>query len=152
MFSHAAGFFYAQKMKLMRCTCYYLLHDWLEEIDHPKKNDFNFIYKAERWNFKNFGIGFCSLSKYLDFLNAKRLEKRNVDYWHELRKEVFARDKYTCNYCGQIGGKLECDHIIPYSKGGSNDLTNLTTSCRKCNRQKKDKSVEEFLNWKNDRL
>ena len=66
--------------------------------------------------------------------------------------EIFKRDNYTCQYCNKVGGILECDHVIPYSKGGSNDITNLITSCRKCNRQKKDKSVEEFITWKLNKL
>lgn len=132
----------------MRMTCYYLIAKWLDEIDHPKKDDPNFAIKAERWNYKNLNCGYCSLSAFLNYLDEKRLERRNIEYWQELRKEVFVRDNFTCSYCGKIGGVLECDHIIPFSKGGSNELNNLTTSCRKCNRQKKDKSVDEFLTWK----
>jgi CRISPR/Cas system Type II protein with McrA/HNH and RuvC-like nuclease domain len=139
-------------MNVMRITSYYLLHDWLQEINHPNKDDFNFILKAERWNFKNFGIGYCSLTKFLDFLDLKRLEKRDNRYLIVLRKQIFIRDNYTCNYCKVVGGILEIDHIIPYSKGGSNDINNLTTACRKCNRQKKDKSVEEFLIWKENKI
>jgi hypothetical protein len=135
----------------MRITSYQLIHNWLQEINHPKKDDWDFIGKAERWNFKNFGIGYCSLSKFLDYLDSQRLERRNVNYLLKLRNQIFTRDNYTCQYCGKIGGLLECDHIIAYSKGGSNDITNLTTACRKCNRQKKDKSVEEFLNWKQNK-
>ena len=77
-----------------------------------------------------------------------RLYKRNVKLWHRIIKEVFKRDNYTCQYCGEVGGKLEADHIIPFSKGGSDDIINLLTSCRKCNRQKKDKPYEEFIKSK----
>lgn len=139
-------------MNLMRMTCYYLIAKWLDEIDHPKKNDPNFPIIAEKWNYKNLGCGHCSLTAFLNYLNSKRLETRNIEYWNELRKQVFKRDLFTCTYCGKIGGILECDHIVPFSKGGSNELDNLTTSCRKCNRQKKDKSVQEFLNWKSKQL
>lgn len=77
-----------------------------------------------------------------------RLFNINVNEWYSLRDKVFKRDNYTCSYCNQIGGKLEADHVVAFSRGGLDELDNLTTSCRKCNRQKKDKSVEEFINWK----
>lgn len=56
----------------------------------------------------------------------------------KIRFEVFKRDSFTCQYCGQSAPQviLEVDHIIPVSKGGDNDLTNLITSCRDCNRGK----------------
>ena len=72
-----------------------------------------------------------------------RLDNSN---WAELREIVFDRDNYTCAYCGQIGGKLECDHIVPITKGGSNKLSNLTTSCLKCNRSKGNKNVSDWSN------
>lgn len=133
-------------------TCYYLLAKWLDEINHPQKDNPNFLIRAENWNYRNSDCGHCSLTGYLVYLNNKRLESRNIDLWNEIRRQVFIRDKFTCTYCKSVGGILECDHIIPYSKGGSNELENLTTACRKCNRQKKDKSVQEFLTWKNNRL
>jgi hypothetical protein len=53
---------------------------------------------------------------------------------------VFKRDKYICQYCGISGNlvELECDHIKPVSKGGNNDLSNLITACKPCNRNKSD--------------
>jgi len=80
-----------------------------------------------------------------------RMYNHNVKQWYKIIKEVFKRDNYTCQYCGQVGGKLEADHIIPFSKGGSDEMSNLITSCRKCNRQKKDKSTNEFIKWRENR-
>lgn len=64
--------------------------------------------------------------------------------WSALRLDVFKRDGWTCTYCGTTGDarSLHCDHVIPSSKGGSNDIENLTTACGPCNVRKKDR-----LDW-----
>lgn len=56
----------------------------------------------------------------------------------KLRFEVFKRDSFTCQYCGRKAPDvlLEVDHIEPRSKGGSDDILNLATSCADCNRGK----------------
>ena len=56
----------------------------------------------------------------------------------KLRFEVFKKDDFTCQYCGRKTPEviLELEHIIPVSKGGTDELDNLTTSCFKCNRGK----------------
>lgn len=56
----------------------------------------------------------------------------------KLRFEVFKRDKFTCQYCGKSAPDviLEVDHINPVAEGGDNDIMNLITSCRDCNRGK----------------
>lgn len=77
-----------------------------------------------------------------------RMYCKNVKQWYKLMGIVFQRDDYTCRYCGKKGGILELDHIVPSSKGGTDNLDNLATSCRRCNRQKRDKSVEEFMLWR----
>lgn len=81
-------------------------------------------------------------------LRFKRMYETNVKLWKRISKEVFERDGYTCTYCEKTGGVLEVDHVIPFSKGGSDDIDNLTTACRKCNRQKRDKSLAEFKEWR----
>lgn len=55
-----------------------------------------------------------------------------------LRFEVFKRDAFKCHYCGRNPPTvfLELDHIIPVSKGGTNQIDNLTTACFECNRGK----------------
>ena len=53
-----------------------------------------------------------------------------------VRFEVLRRNKFCCSYCGKAavdGWKLVVDHIHPVSKGGTNDIENLTSSCEKCN-------------------
>ncbi|MDD5765803.1 MAG: HNH endonuclease [Candidatus Marinimicrobia bacterium] len=56
----------------------------------------------------------------------------------KIRFEVFKRDGFQCAYCGRKPPAviLECDHINPKSKGGSNDINNLITACFDCNRGK----------------
>ncbi|MFA6427842.1 MAG: Shedu anti-phage system protein SduA domain-containing protein [Candidatus Magasanikbacteria bacterium] len=60
-----------------------------------------------------------------------------------IRFEVFKRDKFTCNYCGRKAPDivLHVDHIEPVSKGGTNDIINLITSCYECNLGKSDKKL-----------
>lgn len=55
-----------------------------------------------------------------------------------LRFEIFKRDGFTCQYCGghPPDKTLEVDHIIPVSKGGTDEMHNLITSCFDCNRGK----------------
>lgn len=56
----------------------------------------------------------------------------------KLRFEVFKRDRFTCQYCGRMSPDviLEVDHIEPVAEGGDDDILNLITACRDCNRGK----------------
>jgi len=51
------------------------------------------------------------------------------------RFEVFKRDKFTCQYCGDVAPNvvLHVDHIEPISRGGTDDILNLVTACSNCN-------------------
>ncbi len=59
------------------------------------------------------------------------------------RFQVLSRDKNICQYCGRQPPEveLEVDHIQPVSKGGIDELSNLITSCRDCNRGKSNKEL-----------
>jgi len=49
----------------------------------------------------------------------------------------------SCYYCG---GKAESvDHLVPRSKGGSNDLSNKVPACHLCNQMKGNMLLEEFV-------
>jgi 5-methylcytosine-specific restriction endonuclease McrA len=55
------------------------------------------------------------------------------------RRAVFARDRWTCQYCGHERGNLTVDHVIPRSKGGDSTWENIVTCCAPCNRRKGDR-------------
>ena len=55
------------------------------------------------------------------------------------RRAVFARDDWTCQYCGSRSN-LTVDHVIPRSKGGSSSWDNIVASCAPCNRRKGDRT------------
>jgi 5-methylcytosine-specific restriction endonuclease McrA len=74
--------------------------------------------------------------------NLVRSNHANVKF---SRKNIFLRDDYICQYCGkQIDVKhLTCDHIIPKSRGGITEWTNIVTCCIRCNLLKGDKLPQE---------
>lgn len=55
------------------------------------------------------------------------------------RFRTLKRDGFRCKYCGRNESdniKLEVDHIIPKSSGGTDEMENLITSCQECNNGK----------------
>ena len=62
------------------------------------------------------------------------------------RYMVLERDGYTCQYCGAKAprAELHIDHIVPVSKGGTSDMSNLVTACVECNLGKSDLDTTRF--------
>jgi hypothetical protein len=58
----------------------------------------------------------------------------------KIKMRVVRRDNYTCQVCGKhlLDNEVEFDHIIPTSKGGSSEESNIRLTCFKCNRDKND--------------
>ncbi len=52
--------------------------------------------------------------------------------------------QYRCAYCLEIPEKLEPDHIIPVSRGGSNWIENIVPACRRCNASKGNRWVPQW--------
>jgi len=63
--------------------------------------------------------------------------------WLVVRRIVFERDLHVCGYCG-TSDRLQVDHAIPLSRGGSNRFENLITACQLCNLSKGAKTPEEW--------
>lgn len=62
------------------------------------------------------------------------------------RYNVFHRDNYNCQYCGENfpQKELTLDHVIPRSKGGKTSWENVVTCCSVCNHKKGNKMPEDF--------
>ncbi len=59
------------------------------------------------------------------------------------RVEVFNRDRYTCQYCGQQIKELTLDHVIPRRRGGEHAWENVVSACILCNRRKGGRTPDE---------
>jgi len=59
------------------------------------------------------------------------------------KRNVFKRDKHTCQYCGKQGRYMTIDHVLPKSRGGKSVWKNVVTACEACNKRKADKTPEE---------
>lgn len=85
-----------------------------------------------------------SVIRLMRFVHVPRKFRRQVT-----NTFLFARDRYTCQYCGRSVHGLrnrECltrDHLVPLSRGGTNDWTNVITSCSTCNTRKGNRLPDE---------
>ncbi len=78
-----------------------------------------------------------SVVKIRDFI---RYDNLSVDL---NRKNIIARDEYTCQYCGKSKSPLTIDHVIPKGKGGQDTWENLVVACKPCNQKKGDRTPDE---------
>jgi hypothetical protein len=54
-------------------------------------------------------------------------------WWKKLRKNIYERDNWTCQNCGEkCHNNIQCHHIIPVKLGGNHISKNLITLCKSC--------------------
>lgn len=84
--------------------------------------------------------GEISENQLLDKHYKKGVDRESISA--KLRYMIFERDHFTCVSCGrsskQDDVQLEIDHIVPVSRGGTSEFSNLQTLCTDCNRGKGD--------------
>jgi hypothetical protein len=61
------------------------------------------------------------------------------------RDAIHEKHNGRCVYCGAPSDEI--DHVMPLSRGGSNQESNLVAACRHCNRTKSDRLLSE-LGWR----
>lgn len=113
------------------------------KIDVTLRNIFNdsgkhwaFFYKS----YGNFKDAFDKAMKRI-FIDAEDFEitpneEPDDELTDEIKRQVFARDNFTCVCCGKAqrkGVSLNADHIRPVAMGGNNAVSNLQTLCKHCN-------------------
>jgi 5-methylcytosine-specific restriction endonuclease McrA len=74
----------------------------------------------------------------VQYIRVPRAEQRKIS-----RRALFARDEWSCVYCGTSGGRLTLDHVVPRSRGGDSVWENVVTACAPCNLRKGDRLPEE---------
>ena len=63
---------------------------------------------------------------------------------YNIRNYLLDKFNHKCAYCGKKDVPLEIEHIIPKSRGGSNQVSNLIIACHECNQTKGSKTAGEF--------
>ena len=69
------------------------------------------------------------------------------------RRNIFKRDRFTCQYCGKQPDRQELtiDHVMPRSRGGGSSWSNCVLACLGCNRRKADRlPAEAGMKLRND--
>ena len=76
-----------------------------------------------------------AVPKVIRLLGYDRLPRQQVKL---NRRNIFARDGNTCQYCGDRypTSELSLDHVVPRSQGGESSWTNLVCACTRCNARK----------------
>ena len=98
-----------------------------------KEKDFDLCYDCIAKLFINFVIEEKEISK----IKGIKVIRKTIN--EEVRNTIFKRDNYKCIKCGS-NKDLVIDHIMPFPKGGVTELNNLQTLCKKCNREKGNKT------------
>ena len=81
----------------------------------------------------------------------KKLESKNKNYSSkEMRDFLHELQSQQCFYCKKAISIENCDldHKTPLSKGGLDIDDNLVLSCSFCNKEKHNKTIEEYRLWK----
>lgn len=108
---------------------------------------------------------FCSSECYFKHIHndtltdEERMENRDYKEYREWRKEVYERDDYTCQCCGERGQKLAAHHIFNFAKYKElrTDLNNGITLCQPCHKEfhfefgikdNNDHQLKEFIDKK----
>ena len=71
------------------------------------------------------------------------LVKRPLGHRRLSRREIFERDNYTCQYCGEATRDLTLDHIFPRVHGGGHAWENVVSACIPCNHRKAGRTPQE---------
>ena len=99
------------------------------------------VYRSSRvFNIEEIEKCFFEAKRAQQYRNTSRFERESMSA--SLRYDVMKRDGFRCVLCGasaRDGIKLHVDHILPVSKGGKTELSNLRTLCERCNLGKRAK-------------
>lgn len=108
----------------------YQLYDWDDWSALIPNRDEPFIQAARQR---------IRVPEVIALTHFEALPRRTVTF---SRRNVFKRDKMTCQYCGKRPGseELTIDHVTPRAQGGQSTWTNCVLACVDCNARKADRT------------
>lgn len=111
----------------------YQLYEWEDWSQLVPEEDEPFI-SSQRLRIR--------IPEVVSLVNYDRVPRNTVTF---SRRNVFKRDRYTCQYCGHRPGSdfLTIDHILPRSQGGESSWLNCVLACVKCNHRKANRTPEQ---------
>ena len=112
--------------------------------------------------FKDFWRGSCDVVHFYDIpiktpssdqyywpsVIVRRTTKLNYNKINLKKESLLLRDDFTCQYCEKeiSENNCTCDHVIPKSKGGKSNWSNIVASCKDCNETKA--SADPIGRWR----
>ena len=111
----------------------YQLYDW-EDWSKLRPHDGEGFVQAVRFRLR--------VPEVITLTGYDRLPTAAVTF---SRRNIFKRDRFTCQYCGvQPGGEeLTLDHVVPRAQGGESRWDNCVLACLTCNKQKADRTPQQ---------
>jgi hypothetical protein len=81
------------------------------------------------------------------FTETRQLRNISRTIPRQTQFRVLKRDNQICAVCSKpvLDEDIEFDHVIPWSKGGSTEDSNIRLLCRECNRRRRAEYEKEFL-------
>jgi 5-methylcytosine-specific restriction endonuclease McrA len=118
--------------------------------DYYSRNKEKLKQSRKEWYYSENGR-----EKHFQYNLKRRSYKNHVRFYGIKRKEILNRDNWTCQNCGckvhdrttgdwNTPDKAHIDHIIPISKGGHSEPSNLQILCRTCNLSKHSKVEKQM--------
>jgi hypothetical protein len=114
------------------------VENWNDAVKFAKVS-VNDIIRSPRLDVVAPEVILCTDYKGVGFGTSNRLRPKFS------RRNIFSRDSGVCQYCGKRfdSTDLNIDHVIPRSRGGRSEWTNVVLSCVRCNDKKSDRTPEE---------
>lgn len=116
--------------------CNYDFCTWAEISDLQRE------FEAEAHDWVRTPSAQIAVPRIIRLLGYSKLHEEQVKL---NRKNLFARDRNRCQYCGHLfsTSELSIDHVVPRSQGGGDTWTNLVCSCVRCNARKGGRTPEQ---------
>ena len=87
-----------------------------------------------------------SVSATIELPSVMRLTYYRKVYKRDIpltKRNVIRRDGSTCQYCGKKSINMTVDHVVPSSRGGKDEWSNMVCACPDCNAKKGDKTPSQ---------